>query len=201
MKLYFSPGTCALSPHIVLVESGLPFELERVDLGAKKTASGADYWQINPKGYVPAIALDNGQVLTEGPAIVQYLADLVPAKRLAPPAGTMERYRLQEILNFITSELHKGFSPLFNRKATEEWKTEVKNLLGRRIGVVSKQLEGKAHLMGDTFTVADAYLYTILRWATGTHIDLAQWPGLPDYMDRIAARPAVQESLKVEGLL
>ncbi len=200
MKLYFSPGACSLSPHIVLAESGLQFELERVDLGAKKTASGADYWQINPKGYVPAMALDDGQVLTEGPAIVQYIADLVPERQLAPPAGTMARYRLQEHLNFITSELHKGFSPLFNRKATEEWKTVVKELLGRRIGVVAKQLEGKAYLMGDTFTVADAYLFTILRWAKGAHIDLAQWPGLPDYMARVAARPAVHACLEAERL-
>ncbi|HKB59320.1 MAG TPA: glutathione transferase GstA [Gallionellaceae bacterium] len=200
MKLYFSPGACSLSPHIVLAESGLPFELERVDLGAKKTASGADYWQINPKGYVPAMALNDGQVLTEGPAIVQYIADLVPERQLAPPAGTMACYRLQEHLNFITSELHKGFSPLFNRKVTEEWKTVVKELLGRRIGVVAKQLEGKAYLMGDTFTVADAYLFTILRWSKGAHIDLAQWPGLPDYMGRVAARPAVHECLEAERL-
>jgi glutathione S-transferase len=201
MKLYFSPGACSLSPHIVLVESGLPFELERVDLSAKKTASGADYWQINPKGYVPAIVLDDGQVLTEGPAIVQYIADLVPHKRLAPPAGTMERYRLQEFLNFINSELHKGFSPLFNPKLPEDWRIVVKELLGRRIGVVAKQLEGKAYLMGDTFTVADAYLFTILRWTKSTKIDLAQWSGLQDYMDRVAARPAVHESLRVEQLL
>jgi glutathione S-transferase len=201
MKLYFSPGACSLSPHIVLVESGLPFELERVDLPAKKTASGADYWQINPKGYVPAIVLDDGQVLTEGPAIVQYIADLVPHKRLAPPAGTMERYCLQEFLNFITSELHKGFSPLFNPKLPEDWRIVVKELLGRRIGVVAKQLEGKAYLMGDTFTVADAYLFTILRWTKGAQIDLAQWSGLQDYMDRVAARPAVHESLRVEQLL
>jgi len=201
MKLYFSPGACSLSPHIVLVESGLPFELEGVDLRVKKTANGADYWQINPKGYVPAIVLDDGQVLTEGPAIVQYIADLVPHKRLAPPAGTMERYRLQEFLNFITSELHKGFSPLFNPKLPEDWRIVVKELLGRRIGVVAKQLEGKAYLMGDTFTVADAYLFTILRWTKSAHIDLAQWPGLQDYMDRVAARPAVHESLRVEQLL
>jgi glutathione S-transferase len=201
MKLYFSPGACSLSPHIVLVESGLPFELERVDIPAKKTASGADYWQINPKGYVPAIVLDDGQVLTEGPAIVQYIADLVPHKRLAPPAGTMERYLLQEFLNFITSELHKGFSPLFNPKLPVDWRIAVKELLGRRIGVVAKQLEGKAYLMGDTFTVADAYLFTILRWTKVAQIDLAQWSGLQEYMDRVAARPAVHESLRVEQLL
>lgn len=201
MKLYFSPGACSLSPHIVLVESGLPFELERVDLGAKKTERGADYWRINPKGYVPAVELDDGQVLTEGPAIVQYIADLVPHKRLAPPAGTMERYRLQEGLNFITSELHKGFSPLFNPKLPEDWKAVVKDLLGRRIGVIAGQLAGKAYLMGEGFTVADAYLFTILRWSRGAHMDLAQWPGLPDYMNRVAARPAVQACIKAEKLV
>ncbi len=201
MKLYFSPGACSLSPHIVLTESGLPFELERVDLGAKKTASGADYWQINPKGYVPALAMDDGELLTEGPAVVQYIADLVPHKHLAPPPGTMERYRVQEFLNFISTELHKGFSPLFNPKLPEDWKAVVGGLLHHRIGVVAKQLEGKAYLMGDVFTVADAYLFTILRWSKGLGVDLAPWPTVVGYMDRVAARPAVHQCLKDEGLI
>ena len=201
MKLYYSPGACSLSPHIVLVESGLGFDLEKVDLAAKKTERGADYWKVNPKGYVPALELDDGQVLTEGPAIVQYLADRVPQKKLAPPAGTMERYRLQEWLNFISTELHKGFSPLFNPKASDDWKSAARELLGRRIAIVAKQLEGKSYAMGTAFTVADAYLFTILRWARHVKLDLSPWPVLPDYLDRVAARPAVHAALAAEGLI
>ena len=164
MKLYYSPGACSLSPHIVLNEGGFSFEKEKVDLATKQTETGADYRAVNPNGYVPALQLDDGQVLTEGPAIIQYLADRVPEKRFAPPAGTMERYRLMEWLNFISTELHKGFGALFNPQAPEEWKTAVKAQLAQRIGHVSQRLESKTYIMGDDFTVADAYLFTVLSW-------------------------------------
>lgn len=200
MKLYYSPGACSLSPHIILAESGLAFDLEKVDLAAKKTERGADYWKVNPKGYVPALELDDGQVLTEGPAVVQYLADLVPQKKLAPPSGTMERYRLQEWLNFISTELHKGFSPLFNPKAPEDWKSAARELLGKRVGIAARQLEGRSYLMGEVFTVADAYLFTVLRWARYVKLDLSPWPVLLAYLDRVAARPAVHAALVAEGL-
>ena len=184
MKLYYSPGACSLSPHIVLAEAGLPCEFEKVDLSAKRTERGTDYLSINPKGYVPALELDDGEILTEGPAIVQYLADRVPEKQLAPPAGSMARYHLQEWLNFIS-----------------EWKTAVKDLLGRRMAVIAKQLEGKHFITGDTFTVADAYLFTVLRWTAYVRFDLSPWPALASYMERVAARPAVQQALAEEGLI
>ncbi len=201
MKLYYSPGACSLSPHIVLAESGLAFDLEKVNLAAKKTEHGADYWKINPKGYVPTLELDNGQLLTEGPAIVQYLADLVPQKKLAAPAGTLERYRLQEWLNFISTELHKSFSPLFNPKAPDDWKSMVRELLNRRLEIVARQLEGRSYLMGEDFTVADAYLYTVLSWAKHVKLDLSSMPMLSAYMDRVAARPAVHATLVAEKLI
>ncbi len=201
MKLYYSPGACSLSPHIVLAESGLAFTLEKVNLGAKKTEHGADYWKINPKGYVPALELDNGQLLTEGPAIVQYLADLVPQRKLAPPAGTIDRYRLQEWLNFISTELHKGFSPLFNPKAPDDWKSIVRELLNKRLEIVARQLEGRSYLMGEAFTVADAYLYTVLSWAKHVKLDLSSLPMLSAYIDRVTARPAVHATLVAEKLI
>ena len=200
MKLYYAPGACSMSPHIALREAGLDFEAIQVDLGAKKTKSGADYRQINPKGAVPALEIDGGQVLTEGSAIVQYIADKKPGSKLAPSAGTTERYRLQEWLNYIASEIHKGFSPLFNPKAPDEWKSMVKDMLGGKFDYLSKQLDGKSYLMGDTFTVADGYLFTILTWAKGMNIDLAKWPVLKAYVERVAARPAVAATLKAEGL-
>ncbi len=200
MKLYYSAGACSLSPHIVLSESGLPFELEKVDLAAKKTEFGADYWTINPKGYVPALRLDDGQVLTEGPAIVQYLADLVPERELAPLAGTLQRYRLQEWLNFTTSELHKGFGLLFNQRMPDEGKVIVRQILRKRVEVASKGLEGRSYLMGETFTVADAYLFTILRWTKPLKFDLAPWPNLEAYLERVAERPAVRAAMVAEGL-
>lgn len=201
MKLYYSPGACSLSPHIVLRESGLPFELERVDLKTKRTAAGTDYSSINPKGYVPALRLDDNSVLTEGPAIVQYLADRVPDRKLAPPAGTMERYRLMEWLNFITSELHKSFGALFNPQAPEDWKALVHGLLGQRLDFVAAQLEGRDYLMGDAFCVADAYLFTILNWGQWTGIDIGKWPTLKAYHARMAARPAVRAAMVAEKLL
>lgn len=201
MKLYYKAGACSLSPHIVLCEAGLAFDLESVDLITKKTGSGGDYLGFNPKGYVPALLLDDGQLLTEGPAIVQYIADRVPEKRLAPAAGTMERYRLMEALNFIGTELHKGFSPLFNPKAPDEWKSMARDMLTKRIGVVAKQLEGRDYLLGAEFSVADAYLFTVLGWAGYVKLDLSAWPVLKSYLARIAARPAVQAAMAAEGLL
>ncbi len=201
MKLYFSPGACSLSPHIVLREAGLPFKLERVDLKTKKTEGGADYLAVNPKGYVPALRLDDNSVLTEGPAIVQYLADRVPEKNLAPPAGTMERYRLMEWLNFITSELHKSFGALFNPAAPEDWKALVHGLLGRRFDYVAAQLAHRDYLMGDAFSVADAYLFTVLNWGQWTAVDIGKWPALKTYHARIAGRPAVHAAMVAEKLL
>lgn len=200
MKLFLKPGACSLSPHIVLEESGLPYETEVVDLKTKVTASGADYWAINPKGYVPALLLDNGELLTEGPAIVQYLADQVPAKKLAPANGTLERYRLQSWLTYIGTELHKSFSPFFNPAAGNDWKEAAKANLEKRIAYADQQLTGKSYLMGEDFSVADAYLFTVLGWAKFIKLDLAQWPNVAAYMNRIAARPAVQAALKAEGL-
>jgi glutathione S-transferase len=201
MKLYYSPGACSLSPHIVLREAGLSFDLEKVDLKTKKTDSGADFRLVNPNGYVPALVLDDGQILTEGPAIVQYVADLVPEKQLAPAAGTMARYRLAEWLNFISTELHKSFSPLFNPAASEDWKSAVKELLAARLTVVEKKLGQQPYLMGDTFIVADAYLFTVLSWGKWVGVDIGRWPRLVDYVTRIVARPAVAASLKAEGLI
>ena len=201
MKLYFSPGACSLSPHIVLLEAGLDFSTEQVDLRAKQTAGGADYRLVNPKGAVPALMLKDGEVLTEGPAIVQFLADLVPEKQLAPLAGSFERYRLAEWLNYIGTEVHKGFSPLFNRAATPEMRDMAISALTLRFGHLARSLEGRDYLMGERFTVADAYLFTVLNWCGFTGIDLAPWPVLQAFQARVAARPAVQQALRDEGLL
>lgn len=201
MKLYFVPGACSLAPHIVLREAGLTFDLEKIDIGKRQTASGEDFTKINPKGYVPAIKLDDGQVLTEGPAITQYIADQKPASGLAPKPGTMERYRLMEWLNFITSEIHKQFSPLFNPKTPVEWKENQINQLGRRFDYVAQHLNDKQYLMGDKFTIADAYLFTVVNWSNHFKIDLGKWPKLKDYMARVAARPAVRDAMKAEGLI
>jgi len=201
MKLYYSPGACSLSPHIALLEAGLSAELVKVDTGAKTFAGGGDFWKVNGKGYVPALELPNGQVLTEGPAIVQYIADQKPDSGLAPKAGTLERYRLQEWLNFITSEIHKNFSPLFNKAASPEWKAGVTANLHKRFDWLATQLEGKSYLLGDRFTVADGYLFTVLGWAKHVGIDLNKWPALVAFQGRVASRPKVQEALKAEGLL
>lgn len=201
MKLYYSPGACSLSPHIVLRELGLEFDLERVDLAAKKTASGADFRQINPKGYVPVLQFDNGEVLTEGAAIVQYLADQRPDARLAPPAGSLPRVRLQEHLNFLASELHKAFAPLFNRSASEDVKKAAAENVSRRLDNVEALLaDGRPHLMGDTFSVADAYLFVLSSWTKPTGIDLGKWPKLAAFAQRVASRPAVGAALRAEGL-
>jgi glutathione S-transferase len=199
MKLYIAPGACSLSPHIALREAGVPFDMETVDLGAKRTKSGKDFKAINPKGYVPALELEGGQVLTEGPAIVQYIADQKPASKLAPPAGTMDRYRLQEWLNYITSEMHKAFGSLFNPKMPDAYREITKTNIGGRLDFLTKSLQGKDYLMGSTFTVADAYLFTILGWSAHLGIDLAKWPVLQAYWDRVAARPAVKAALDAEA--
>jgi glutathione S-transferase len=201
MKLYYLPGACSLSPHIVLRETGATgFELEKVDLHHKKTADGGDYTAVNPKGQVPLLVLDSGETLTEGPVIVQYLADQKPDAGLAGTAGTMERYRVQEWLNFTTSELHKGFAPLFRPNTPDAYKEISRENIGKRFDWVDQQLAGRQYLMGDKFTVADAYLFTVLRWGTHVGIDTAKWPHIAAYMARIAARPKVQEALKAEGL-
>jgi len=200
MRLYFAPGACSLSPHIVSRELGLPVELKKVSTKDKTMEGGGDFRQINPKGYVPALELDDGAVLTEGPAIVQYLADRKPDAGLAPKAGSIERYRLQEWLNFITSELHKQFSPLFRPTTPEDYKKIAKDNLANRFEWLDKQLAGKDYLMGKGFTVADAYLYTVLRWTKPMQMDLSKFPNVVTYMERVGARPNVKDALKAEGL-
>lgn len=200
MKLYFAPGACSLSPHIVAHELGIKLELVKVDLSTKKLADGSDFSAINPKGYVPAIALDNGQVLTEGPALVQYLADQKPEAKLAPANGTFERARLQETLGFINSELHKTYTPLFNPATPAEVRTERAAYLLKRYGFIEKQLAGKQYLFGDQFTVADAYLYTVTTWAGHVKVDLSDLPNLLAFQARVTARPAVQAALAAESL-
>jgi glutathione S-transferase len=201
MKLYYSPAACSLSPHIVLLEAGLPFTTEKTDLVSKKTASGVDFFTINPKGAVPALQLDDGRVLTEGPAIVQYLADLRPDSNLAPRAGTFERYQLMEILNYISSEVHKGFAPLFNPSTSSDSKPAIFDNLGKKFDWLSARLGDKKFLMGDNFTVADAYLFTVLSWSGHVGIELGKWPALAAYVARVGHRPKVQEALKAEGLI
>ena len=201
MKLYYAPGACSLSPHIVARELGINVELKKVNNKEKKVEDGADFWQVNGKGYVPVLELDNGQRLTEGPAIVQYLADQKPDSGLAPKAGTFERYQLQEWLNFLTSEVHKQFSPLFKPNTPEDYKPVAKENLAARFDWLDKQLAGKDYLMGKQFTVADAYLFVLLGWTRPTQIDLARWPNLAAFHKRVSARPKVQEALQAEGLL
>ena len=201
MKLYYSPGACSMAPHIVAREAGYQFDLEKVDIPSKKTAGGEDFWQINPKGYVPALTLDNGQVLTEVGVIIQYLADQKPESGLAPKAGTMERYHLMEAVNFAATEIHKQIGALFNPKMTPEMKEVQLGVIERRFNALEKALEGKQYVMGEKFSVADAYLFTVLNW-TGMHkIDLGKWPNIKGFMARVAARPKVQETLKAEGLI
>jgi glutathione S-transferase len=199
MKLYFAPSACSLSPHIVAHELGIPLALTRVDTQAKKTADGADFWAINPKGYVPALELADGSVLTEGPAIVQYLADQKPEAKLVPPPNTLERYRLQEALGYINSEIHKAYSPLFNPKTSPEVREERLAYLHKRYGLMEKQLANGPYLFGDQFTVADAYLFTVTRWAAFVKLDLADFPNLRAFQERVAARPAVVAALEAEG--
>jgi glutathione S-transferase len=201
MKLYYAPGACSLSPHIVASELGLDLELEKIDLKAHVAAHGADFFAINPKGYVPALQMENGEVLTEGPAIVQYLADRKPESGLAPANGTVERYRLQEMLGYINSELHKTYSTLFNAKTTPEVREEKAEYLAKRYGLIEKQLSGRDYLFGNRFTVADAYLFTVTNWAHHVKVDLSAFPNLTAFQKRVAARPAVQAAMKAEGLI
>jgi glutathione S-transferase len=201
MKLYFAPGACSMSPHIVLHEAGLEFTTERVDLRQKLTASGADYYAINPKGYVPALELDDGSVLTEGPAIVQYLADQVPEKQLAPAAGSRARYQLMEWLNFISAEVHKSFGPLFDPAATDDMKRFAIGSLNKRLGYIAAWMAERDFVLGDTFSVADAYLFTVLNWTGPAKLDLSAWPVLQAYHARIGARASVQKVLRTEGLI
>jgi glutathione S-transferase len=200
MKLYFTPGACSMAPHILLRESGQNVELEQVDLASKKTKSGADYKKVNGKGYVPALQLDNGEVITEAPIILQYIADQKPESGLMPKAGTMERYRTQEWLNFITSELHKGFGALFNPAVPDAYRTIAIDRVGTRLDFLESKLQGKQYLQGDKFTAPDAYLFTILSWAPHLKVSLDKWPGIQAYLGRVAARPQVQATLKAEGL-
>ncbi|CAI0855373.1 glutathione transferase GstA [Serratia quinivorans] len=200
MKLFYKAGACSLSPHIVLREAGLDFTAEKVDLALKKTESGADYLTINPKGQVPALLLDDGSLLTEGVAIVQYLADRVPDRGLIPAAGTLSRYHAIEWLNYIATELHKGFSPLFNSKTPEEYKTIAREKLDKQFDFLDSVLAKQHFLLGNKFSVADAYLFTVMRWAIALQFDIKKRSQLAAYVDRVAARPAVDATLNAEGL-
>jgi glutathione S-transferase len=201
MKLYYSPGTCALAPHIVAAEAGIPLETVRVDLKTKTVDEQGDYWAVTAKGYVPALRLDDGELLTEGPAIVQFLADLAPDSGLAPPNGTFARVRLQEALNYITAEIHKTYSPLFGPDVLPAVREERIACLRRRYALLEKQLEGRKYLFGDGFTVADAYLYAVTRWAAAVKFDLSEFPNLEAFQKRVGSRKAVLETLRAEGLI
>lgn len=207
MKLYFSPGACSFAPHIMLGEIGAAHTLDRVNTKTKQTASGEDFLAINPKGYVPVLKLDSGEILTEGVMILQYLADLYPEKELAPKLGTMERYRLMEMMNYLTTELHKGFSPLFaadkmvpNKEGSAELREYTRGQLSIRIEFLAEILKKQPYLMGAKFTIADIYATTILRWAAYVHFDLSPWPSVQDYLKRVQERPSVQAAIKAEGL-
>jgi glutathione S-transferase len=201
MKLYYSPGACSMAPHIVAREAGHTFELEKVDIPNKKTADGGDYWKINPKGYVPTLLLDDGQVITEVSVICQYLADQKPESGLVAKFGTMERYHQMEALNFAATEIHKQIGALFNPKMTPEMKEVQIGTIERRFNALEKLLDGKQYIMGNKFTAADAYLFTVLNWTNFHKIDVAKWPNIKAYMTRVAARPKVQETMKAEGLI
>ena len=200
MKLYYAPGACSLSPHIALLEADLPYDLVKVDLRAKKLENGDDYLKINPKGQVPALALDSGELITEGPVIVQMIADKVPAKNLAPARDSAERYKLQEWLTYINGELHKNIGPLFNPALSDEAKAVFKDRAMGKFKYLDGQLAGRDYLMGKQFTVADGYLFVMLRWAESMKFDLSGLNNLMAYKDRIAARPKVDEALVKEGL-
>lgn len=200
MKLFYKPGACSLSPHIVLREAGLDFSIERVDLATKKTETGEDYLRINPKGQVPALLLDDGSLLTEGVAIVQYLADKVPDRQLIAPSGTLSRYHAIEWLNFVATELHKGFSPLFNPKTPDEYKAIARERLDKQFSYVDSVLAKQDYLLGSKFSVADAYLFTVTRWANALQLEITQRSNLDKYMARVADRPAVKAALAAEDV-
>lgn len=200
MKLYYAPGVCSLSPHIVLKESGLPFKTIKTDIKAKTIEGGGDYKSINPLGYVPALELDDGTILTEGPAIVQYIADQAPEKKLAQANGTLDRYKVQAWLNFISTEMHKGFSPLFNPAMPEEAKQIARDRLATRLAHLESHFGKHNYLMGNDFSVPDAYCFTVLRWTAPTKIDLKPYPNVRAFMKRMQERPAVQAAMKDEGL-
>ncbi|HET7842865.1 MAG TPA: glutathione transferase GstA [Xanthomonadales bacterium] len=199
MKLYYSPGVCSQAPHILLRETGLPHTLVRVDTKAGRTDDGADYLAMNPNGYVPALEIEPGVVLTEGPAIMQYIADRAPASNLVPPNGTLARYRQQSWLNFVTSELHKGFSPLFDPATPEEYRRIAIAKLGKRFDVVEQQLAKSPYLDGETFSAADAYLFVVSGWSGYVGIDLAQWPHLAAWRRRVGQRPSVKAAMAAEA--
>jgi glutathione S-transferase len=200
MKLYVSPGACSLAPHIALIAAGLPFSVERVSLKTKAIASGGDFRDINDKGSVPALVLDDGKVLTEAVVLLQYIADQAPAAGLAPAYGSVERYRVMEWLNYIAMELHKRFTPIFTPGCTEEGRTAAWAALAHPLNYLARKLEGGAFLTGESFTIADAYLFTVLNWAGFAKFSLADWPALQAYQARVGALPAVQEALRAEGL-
>jgi glutathione S-transferase len=201
MKLYYSPGACSMAPHIVANETGIKLDLVKVDIPNKKTADGGDYWKINPKGYVPALQLDNGEVLTEVGVVCQYLADQKPESGLVAKSGTMERYHQMEALNFAATEVHKQLGALFNPKMTPEMKEVQLGTIGRRFDALEKILEGKEYISGNKFSPADAYLFTVLNWTGKLGVDLSKWPNIKALMARVGARPKVQETLKAEGLV
>jgi glutathione S-transferase len=201
VKLYYAPGTCSLAPHIVAREAGLAIDLVKVDLATHKTDNGEDYTKTNPKGYVPAIELDRGEVLTEASALLQYLSDLKPQAGLLPPVGTLDRFRVIEWLTFISAELHKGFSPLWDNGAPEATKEAARDRLANRFSYLNRHLAGRQYLTDDPFTSADAYCFTIVNWCNFLKIDLAPYPNLGAFMQRVAARPKVREALTAEGLL
>jgi glutathione S-transferase len=199
--LFYTPGACSLSPHIALREAGLPFELAKVDLRAKKLASGDDFTAVNPKGYVPALRLPNGELLTEGAVMTQYIADQNPQSQLAPPAGTMPRYRLMEMMNFIATELHKGVGPLYNALANADYKEQLAGRVDGRWTFLENAVRGKPFVMGERFTIADGYAFYVMRfWQQAIKRDLAKWPGLVDYYQRLAKRSSIAAALEAEGI-
>ena len=200
MKLYFSAASCSLASNIALHEAGIPYDLTKVDLKTHTTEDGADFYAIHDKGYVPYIVMDNGEGLSEGAAILQYIADQKPESNLAPKAGTLERYRLQEWLTYINSEVHKPMGSMFNPEMNAETRAQTIVNVGKRLDWLTKKLDGKNYLMGDTFTVADGYLFTVLNWGQWVGVDIAKWPVLAAFMARVSARPKVQEALKKVGL-
>lgn len=201
MKLYYAPGACSLSPHIVAREAGVDLQLEKVDTKSHTFSAGSDYYKVNPKGYVPALEVSPGELLTEGPAIVQYIADQKPGSHLVPPAGSLQRYRQQEMLGYINSEIHKTYSPLFNAATPPAAVEDRKAYLKKRYKLIEDKLAGQDYLFGNQFTAADAYLFTVTNWAHHVKLDLSEFPNVQAFQKRVAARPAVQQAMREEGLI